>query len=97
MLFSLLVAFAAFAHEMNSIERRRYLARIRGCNDCHTPGDPEAGGRVPESQWLIGTSLGWSGPRGTTYASNLRALLNGMSEDDWAALARSAESRPPMP
>src|SRR5882672_998171 len=48
-------------------ERGSYLAVIAGCNDCHTPGYAESGGKVPESQWLTGTLLGWSGPWGTTY------------------------------
>jgi mono/diheme cytochrome c family protein len=54
------------------IERGRYLVRITGCNDCHTEGYAEAGGEVPEEQWLKGSALGWRGPWGTTYGTNLR-------------------------
>src|SRR5690606_13104861 len=65
------------------VERGRYLVRIGGCNDCHTPGYPAAGGDVPEEHWLVGDTVGYSGPWGTTYAANLRHLLGAMSEDDW--------------
>lgn len=53
-------------------ERRRYLVKITGCNGCHTPGYAETGGKVPEKEWLAGDSMGWRGPLGATYASNLR-------------------------
>lgn len=58
-----------------SIERGRYLAKIGGCNDCHTPGYGLSGGQVPEAQWLVGDQLGWNGPWGTTYPSNLRLFF----------------------
>jgi len=79
------------------VERGRYLARISGCNDCHTPGYPESGGTVAEETWLIGDRLGWRGPWGTTYAINLRTYFAGMSEAEWVRLARTLRSRPPMP
>jgi mono/diheme cytochrome c family protein len=80
-----------------SVERGRYLAKTAGCNDCHTAGYAPTGGRVPESQWLKGDSLGWRGPWGTTYPSNVRILLGKITEDDWVAYARATEMRPPMP
>lgn len=52
------------------VERGRYLVRIAGRNDCHTPGYAERGGDVPEAQWLVGDALGWRGPSGTTYAAD---------------------------
>ncbi len=79
------------------IERGRYLVKIAGCNDCHTPDYPQKGGRVPEEQWLTGDSLGWRGPWGTTYATNLRLHLAKMSEEDWVSQARKLTARPPMP
>ncbi|MEJ2396973.1 MAG: cytochrome C, partial [Gammaproteobacteria bacterium] len=30
------------------LERGRYLVRIGGCNDCHTAGYAESGGKTPE-------------------------------------------------
>ena len=79
------------------IDHGRYLVKITGCNDCHTPGYTQNGGKVAEKDWLIGDSLGWRGPWGTTYASNLRMYINALSENDWVNTAHSAEFRPPMP
>lgn len=80
-----------------SIERGRYLARIAGCNDCHTPNYPMTGGNVPERDWLVGEAVGWKGPWGTTYPANLRLVMTAMSEDEWVKTARNARYRPPMP
>ena len=79
------------------IERGRYLVRISGCNDCHTPGYPQRHGDVPEAQWLTGDRLGWSGPWGTTYGTNLRLSMLAMDEEGWVRAARTVEWRPPMP
>jgi hypothetical protein len=79
-----------------TLERGRYLVRITGCNDCHTPGYGEHGGRVPVSEWLTGTSVGFRGPWGTSYPSNLRLTMRSLSEDQWLVFAR-AERLPPMP
>jgi mono/diheme cytochrome c family protein len=80
-----------------SIERGRYLVKIAGCNDCHTPGYPEAGGNVPENQWLVGDRLGWRGEWGTTYPSNLRLYMQEMTEEQWIKVANTTQFRPPMP
>lgn len=77
-------------------KRGKYLVRIAGCNDCHTDGYPESGGKVDEKLWLTGSKLGWRGPWGTTYPPNLRLNAQKMSEDNFVKLARS-ELRPPMP
>jgi mono/diheme cytochrome c family protein len=103
----LLTATAAFARftfaeptttsSRESIEQGRYLVRIAGCNDCHTPGYPEAGGEIPEQQWLVGDRLGWRGPWGTTYPGNLRLYMYKVTEDEWMKAARTTQFRPPMP
>ncbi|MEG8946959.1 c-type cytochrome [Rosettibacter firmus] len=80
-----------------SVERGRYLVKITGCNDCHTPGYIQASGKIPEKQWLIGDQLGWRGPWGTTYPSNLRLYMQNLSEDQWVKVAKTAQYRPPMP
>jgi mono/diheme cytochrome c family protein len=80
-----------------SVERGRYLARIAGCNDCHTTGYAQTGGKVAEDKWLLGDNVGFSGPWGTTYPANLRLSLAKMTEDQWLAFARSSQLRPPMP
>ena len=79
------------------VQRGRYLVKIAGCNDCHTPGYAVSGGKVPEAQWLIGDNLGWRGPWGTTYAPNLRLYMRDMSEAKWVARAKQMQTRPPMP
>ena len=84
------------AYPKADIQRGRYLVRISGCNDCHTPGYPESGGKTPEKLWLTGSPLGWRGPWGTTYASNLRLVMHNMTEAQWLKHAR-VEWRPPMP
>lgn len=88
---------ATAASDAASIERGRYIARIGGCNDCHTPDYATSGGKVDEKDWLVGDKLGWQGPWGTTYPANLRLVLSRMSEDDWVRVAKSAQYRPPMP
>jgi hypothetical protein len=57
----------------------------------------ESGGNVPEAEWLIGDSIGWRGPWGTTYGRNLRQFFQNLSEDQWVKWARTARTRPPMP
>lgn len=79
------------------IERGRYIARIAGCNDCHTSGYVMSAGKIDESLWLSGDSFGWRGPWGTTYGSNLRLFVKEMTEDAWVEVARSLRRRPPMP
>jgi mono/diheme cytochrome c family protein len=79
-----------------AVERGRYLVTIGGCNDCHTPGYMEKGPAVPESEWLTGMPVGFQGPWGTTYASNLRLVIGKQTEAEWIAHARK-ERLPPMP
>lgn len=83
--------------ETETIARGRYVAIIGGCNDCHTPAYAMKNGEVPESLWLTGDALGWQGPWGTTYATNLRTHLAGMTEDQWVQQARTLTAKPPMP
>lgn len=77
--------------------RGRYLVRVAGCNDCHTPGFMQQGEAVPESEWLVGVPLGFKGPWGTSYAPNLRTKVQALSEDQWTTFAKNANGRPPMP
>ena len=79
------------------VERGRYLVEIAGCNDCHTPGYAEAGGEAPDAALLTGDRLGYRGPWGTTYATNLRLTVGRMTEDAWLTYARGLTTRPPMP
>ena len=79
------------------IERGRYVVTIGGCNDCHTPGYAENGGKADPKVLLTGDVLGWSGPWGTTYPVNLRLYMQKLTEKEWIAAARKMQARPPMP
>lgn len=78
-------------------EAGKYLVLVGGCNDCHTPGWMGKGGQVEEAVWLTGVPVGWRGPWGTTYASNLRLVAQGMTEAAWVARLQAGAGRPPMP
>jgi mono/diheme cytochrome c family protein len=92
-----LAGWAMAAGKGDEVSRGRYLVTISGCNDCHTPGYVASEGKVDEKLWLTGDTLGWAGPWGTTYATNLRLLLAGMTENQWVVHARTMKPRPPMP
>lgn len=79
------------------VSRGKYLIKIGGCNDCHTPGYAVNGGAIAEDKWLIGDSLGFRGPWGTTYASNLRKYFSNLTEDEWVTKAKFLRTRPNMP
>lgn len=99
--------FVSCTHEKTTVpvertERERlangeYMLRMAGCNDCHTAGYPEAGGNIPVDKWLTGNPLGWRGPWGTTYASNLRLMMPPLTEEEWIHLAKNTQWMPPMP
>ena len=80
-----------------SVERGRYLVTITGCNDCHTDGYADAKGDVPETDWLMGSPVGFRGPWGTSYAINLRIGMSRLSDDNWLRIARRNSAWPPMP
>jgi mono/diheme cytochrome c family protein len=74
-----------------------YLVTIGGCNDCHTDGWNRNPGKVPAAQRLTGSSVGWTGPWGTSYPTNLRLLVQQMTADRWIQYVATMQSRPPMP
>jgi mono/diheme cytochrome c family protein len=98
---ALLACAGAFAGpteaSKDQLRRGRYLIQVAGCNDCHTPNYGPKNGQVDEKLWLTGDALGWAGPWGTTYASNLRLMMANMSEQQWIHHARNMQPRPPMP
>lgn len=89
--------WAADPKKKDEIARGRYLIEVSGCNDCHTPGYGPKEGKVDEKLWLTGDALGWQGPWGTTYGSNLRLLIARMSATEWVRHAKTMTPRPPMP
>lgn len=82
--------------KQRQLERGRYIIATSGCNDCHTQGYPESGGKVAQAEWLTGSPIGFQGPWGTTYPANLRLVMQDLSEQEWLKKAR-APMRPPMP
>jgi len=90
-------ALAPGAGAAERLARGRYLVNVGGCNDCHTEGFFANGGTSPEHMWLKGSSVGWYGPWGTSYAINLRLFMQNMSEDDWLSYTRAATPNPAMP
>lgn len=88
---------SAKAAPQTDIERGRYMVAISGCNDCHTPGFLLQGNKIPQKDWLTGDVLGWRGPWGTTYPTNLRLYFQEITEDQWVQVAKEIQRRPPMP
>lgn len=79
------------------VARGDYLVRTSGCNDCHTPGYLDNQGNVDRAHWLTGNTLGFHGPWGTTYPSNLRLRVTEMDEAEWLAYTADLHTRPMMP
>lgn len=80
----------------SELEAGRYLVIAGGCNDCHTDNYERAEGKIPESKWLLGSSVGWRGPWGTSYGTNLRLRVHEVTEEAWMLMMRK-RMRPPMP
>ena len=59
----------ASAPAMSPVQRGEYLVAITGCHDCHTPG--ALFGAPDFKRSLSGSELGWRGPWGVSYASNI--------------------------
>ena len=54
---------------MTPLQRGEYLSNVMGCNDCHTPGGMY--GAPDFERRLSGSEIGWQGPWGVSYGSNL--------------------------
>jgi len=81
-----------------TVARGRYIVLTSGCNDCHTQRWAETGGKVPDADWLAGSSVGYQGPWGTTYPENLRLSVRELGEDSWIQKQlRDRHDKPPMP
>jgi len=87
---------ASAQSDATSIARGRYLVATSGCNDCHTAGYAENGGKTAQSDWLVGTPVGFRGPWGVSYPANLRLTVQSVTEEEWLKFAR-VERLPPMP
>jgi mono/diheme cytochrome c family protein len=93
---SLLFPVLVHAEPQSQIDRGRYLVTVGSCNVCHTQGFAGREGQLPESQWLTGASVGYQGPWGTSYPTNLRLSVASVTQEQWIAVAR-APRLPPMP
>ncbi|WP_372014709.1 cytochrome C [Pseudoxanthomonas sp. 10H] len=91
------IAAPAAPPGVDLVARGEYLVRVAGCNDCHTPAYAQSQGNVPKDQWLVGSPLGFHGPWGTTYATNLRLRMQDFSEAQWLAYSANLRTRPIMP
>lgn len=79
------------------VQAGKYLVMIGACNDCHTAGYVQKRGRVLETDWLTGDTLGYKGEWGTSYASNLRLTVEMVDENGFVQMMRVRNARPPMP
>ena len=81
-----------------TIARGKYMVQTGHCNNCHTSGYTRNEGNVTEKEWLLGSApLGYRGPWGTTYASNLRLTVQNFTQVQWIKYAKAIQTRPPMP
>lgn len=78
------------------ITRGRYLVAYGGCNECHTQGWAESDGTVPVSRWLTGSAIGFRGPWGTIYPTNIRVRFQEVSENQWLFMIHTRGGHPPM-
>jgi hypothetical protein len=91
-----LLANGATASDV-SVERGLRVSIVSGCHDCHTEGYRESDGNVKQEKSLKGSGLGWRGPWGTTYATNLRLTVEPLSEGGFVLFLSTLKTLPPMP
>lgn len=92
-----LTSTAVLAADEVSVEAGARMALIGGCHDCHTSGYAQSGGQIDPAKALKGDSVGFQGPWGTTYPTNLRITVSKMDEDSFVSFGHSFQTRPPMP
>jgi mono/diheme cytochrome c family protein len=77
-----------------------YLTIVGSCNDCHTQGWVESGGRIPPADRFAGMNVGFRGSWGTSYGKNLRTVTQRVTEDRWVSTLKTSDGgdgKPPMP
>jgi hypothetical protein len=82
-----------------SVERGLQVSIVAGCHGCHTEGYSESEGKIDPAKALTGSSIGWRGPWGTTYAANIRewATHHALNADEWVTELKNLRTLPPMP
>lgn len=94
----LLLGQAALAADPEiPVERGRLIAIKGGCDDCHTDGDTASEGRIDPELARIGSRIGWRGPWGTTFPSDLRLVAAGLHERGFVFHLSTLRTLPPMP
>lgn len=89
---------SALAQSNVSVERGLYVSIIGGCHDCHTEGYSQSGGKIDPSKAMMGNaSLGWRGPWGVSYATNLRLKAILRDEATFVQEMKELQTLPPMP
>ena len=97
-LVGLTVPLEASAQGEVSVKRGLQVSITGGCHDCHTEGYKESEGKIDPEKAMRGSSVGWRGPWGTTYATNLRVRISGLSEREFVGYLKHAmKTLPPMP
>ncbi len=94
---AILPSMAIGAEGEISPDRGRYVSIIGGCHDCHSQGYSQSGGVINPDTALMGSSVGWKGPWGTTYAANLRVRADKLTEDGFTTYLQVLKTEPPMP
>jgi hypothetical protein len=80
-----------------SVERGLYVSIVGGCHDCHTQGYNESGGKIDPAKALMGSTVGFRGPWGTTYPANLRIRVSQLPEANYLTKMKNIRTLPPMP
>lgn len=88
---------ASHAQGTVSVERGLQVSIVGGCHDCHTEGYNEAEGKIDPAKAMLGNHVGFRGPWGTTYASNLRQIASLLTENGFVVAMRHLQTSPPMP
>jgi len=83
--------------EEPSIDRGLRVSIVAGCHDCHTEDYRQTEGKLDPSKTLKGSGIGWRGPWGTTYPTNLRLTADRLNEDGFVLYLSTVRSLPPMP
>ena len=87
----------AYAQGTVSPERGLQVSIVGGCHDCHTEGYNEAEGKIDPAKAMLGNHVGFRGPWGTTYASNLRLIASLLRENGFVVAMKHLQTSPPMP
>ena len=87
-----------FAQGEVSVERGLQVSITGGCHDCHTEGYRETEGKIDPAKAMMGSSVGFRGPWGTTYPQNLRLTARQFTEEVFLQyIKHGLKMRPPMP